>query len=572
MIENTTHNKNINIMIGVNANPLNNHVEILRSLVKFRYSNNIKIYLNLSCIDEFEKNRYKKYIDNVIECGNLLFGEKISIVDEKILDENYIKLMGYMGVVVSKIKSGALHESYTYDCLLKAIELRKVLFLYEKSSIYNNLKQKYNVQSIQNELNLTNLVHFKANTGFDEYKIEDLNLWNIMFNALKSEFQKIKFLHIIRPSKELSLPIIKMIHDNFDNQSHRFLVNRRTSLYSCTDFMSIPIVDLFLIGNSRFDRFLYFYRRLNSAEYIIWHGLYIGYGNPILSVKEFIFFALFPYILKKMAWVAWGRDLYDWQYKRKCNIFFKIVNFIGYQLRNNIPYYISIFLPDADEFKKQFGHHRNVFDASYSNSDFIKIAEDAKPNEKYFLRSRPLRIMVGHNANVWGGHIELLNCLAQYRYENIRIYIILSTGIDKNYLIKVKEYAKLLFGKKAICIMRKMPLPKYVNFLWKMDIAVFNLRDQAGLGNLMNLFYMRKKVFLPEDGLLFKFFVSQGLNVSSTNKIKNMDFEEFAYVNKNEKIPKYILDRVNLKKNIKKWQYIFESIDNKKGEIDDGKI
>ena len=50
-----------------------------------------------------------------------------------------------------------------------------------------------------------------------------------------------------------------------------------------------------------------------------------------------------------------------------------------------------------------------------------------------------------------------------------------------------------------------MPLEKYIQFLWKMDIAIFDFKQQAALGNIMNLLYMGKKIFLPSDNIMYVF-------------------------------------------------------------------
>ena len=169
--------------------------------------------------------------------------------------------------------------------------------------------------------------------------------------------------------------------------------------------------------------------------------------------------------------------------------------------------------------------------------------------------------MVGHSANYWNHHIDILNDLAKYRYENIRIYIPLSTGADKKYAIKVKNYAKKLFGEKAICIFKKLPLKNYLRFLWAMDIAVFKLDRQAALGNLMNLFYMGKKVYLPSETVMYDFFASQEVEIHDTKLIETMSFSEFSSIDKNASSLKYITERTDSQIIVNKWRHIFDTID-----------
>lgn len=571
------NDEKIKIMVGINFSPLNNHMKILYNLRKFRYKN-IKIYIALEVIDENESIKFKKYITDVKEYAKLMFGDKAIIVEGKMFDNHYFRLLDNIDIIITCINSNLVHIHYIYEGILYALYLGKKVYLDPKMPLYTVLKRNNACVDSFIKLYRKNFSDFKLECLKEinnksktlDFHYDSIKLWTNLFESVRNENKKIKFLHIIRPNIELASPIISLIEKNYKSCEHRFLINRRVPFKLYSEFFKFNNVDLFLIGNTRIQRILYLYKRLSHAEHIIWHGLYAGYGNSIFSVKELIFLTFFHKILYKVAWVGWGIDLYNWKCnfdKANCILKYKIkfLNFLSEYLRKSIDYYISIFLPDGESFKSQFGRNKIIFDGTYANPQFSEILELTRPKLSN-KKNKPIRIMVGHSGNKWNNHKKILNMLTQFRYENIRIYLVISTGVDNLYKKNVEVYSKKLFGKKAIPIKSKMPLEKYIQFLWKMDIAIFDFKQQAALGNIMNLLYMGKKIFLPSDNIMYAFLKKQGVYIFDTNSIANLDFENFVDMSQIKEKPKYILQRTDPVKNLKKWDYIFKMLERGKNK------
>ena len=563
--------KKLRILIGVGSSPFDKHLQLLNVVKKYRYEN-IKIIL----INDTKK-LDSEYFIKVINYAKLMYGEKVTVLTCQKFTRRYFAVLANVDIILSNMDSNAVHYDYQYEKLLSALFLKKVVFLSPKSNLKKTLDNKnvktYSLDVLKNysvcELKKLSIKLNDENEYLDTLKTNILNnrYWDTLFKSLENNYTHLKFLHIIRPSVELSLPIMKIVNDNFKNSEHRFLIRRRINSLSCEKFMEFSDVDLFLIGGNKIKRLLYFYKKFNNCDVIIWHGLYVGYGEPVLSLKELAFLSLFPKFLNKIAWVGWGIDLYKWKKElfnkfTLKNIFINYINTLSYKVRVRIPYFISIFPPDVYSFMEQFGKKSKalVFDGTYSNPDFIRNIEDSKPKVIIKYPNRPLRIMIGHSANEYNDHFYLLDLLVNYRYENIKIYLPLSTGPNRKYAKKVEEYGKKLYGNKVIVINHKMPLKKYLEFLWFMDIAVFNIKHQAAVGNLMNLIYMGKKIFLPNDGLMYKFFKTQRVEVFDTNLLQKMKFEEFAKCKFYYRPPEYVLDRTNYRKNCAKWKSIFDEI------------
>jgi len=561
----------LKIMVGLNASPLNNHKHILNSLINLRYEN-IRLFIPLW---GYEK-RYPNYIQEVQEYANLMFGSKAVCITSMRTPQEFFDLANKVDLVINRTTFNAPHSTNIYEGVLTLLALGKPVFLskdsplsrylhsqrapiFEAEKVFSSKRQEL-LKQARKKMPVPDVV----NTMLSECRTA--HSWERLFYSLEQEYKPVEFLHIIRPSVELSSPIMEIVYENFPIDQHRFLVNRRTSILTCDKLMRFKNVNLFLVGKTRFQRLRYFYRQMKLAQHIVWHGFYVGYGNPILRLSELVMVSLFPRFLDKMTWVGWGADLYGWKADVPKSrplkaLFTKLCNHFSEKARQRIPNFVSVFPPDAKTFQAQFGHKARVFDGTYSNLRFEEILEASRP-KKPKAPTRPLNIMVGHSANTWNYHIPLLNSLAKYRYENIHIHIPLSTGGTPEYVASVQAHAKNLFGEKATCITEKVPLGEYLAFLWTMDIAAFKLDRQAAIGNLMNLFYMGKKVFLPANTIMYDFFRSQEIPVCDVNQIGTLSFAELAQPCSSDTVPTYIYERTNREEIVKKWNHIFSAIRN----------
>lgn len=562
------NNEPLKIMVGFNASPLNGHNMILNSLVNLRYEN-IRIYIPLwKCT-----NWYQEYVDDVCSYAELMYGEKVVCVTDLERNEDFVDLLKQVDIVVNRTDYNAPHCHDIYENTLTALALGKPVYLSNKSSLFRHFKRNkilvYEAESIYNSefesLLDETCAHHAVPSQLEALQKEcaGVEAWKKLFYSVEHEHDAVKFLHIIRPSEELATPMIEIVYNNFDINEHQFLINRRIPLCMCERLMRYSNVNLFLVGQTKLKRIRYMYNRLKKAEHVIWHGFYAGYGKPILDVRELLLVSAFPELLKKTTWVGWGSDIYDWRadlskLKGLTHMKAKVLNRLSLKARLSVPNFVSVFPPDADKFREEFGDSARIYDGTYSNLQFREILEETRPN-KHRTVEHPVKIMVGHSANCWNYHIQILNDLAKYRYENIRIYIPLSTGVDHKYRLHVQQYAQMLFGKKAVCINKKLPLRNYIRLLWNMDIAVFRLDRQAALGNLMNLFYMGKKVYLPADTIMYDFFKAGGVPVHDINQLGTLSFDDFTR-NEHIPVPQYIHERTDTDRIVEKWRLIFDEV------------
>lgn len=369
-----------------------------------------------------------------------------------------------------------------------------------------------------------------------------------------------------------------------DLKEHKFLI---TSYESCklrfeklNEFNDL----LFIPENcSRVNRIIFFYKLLKKADIIIWHSLFF-------TTKKYIYFLyIFRNFLKKSVWIEWNADLYMWQYKNK-GYKNRIRNYINKMIRNKFKYIGCCFFIDCFEVYKQFGKNVVCFDTPMPNpkknpTELIELINALKPSD---LNSKDKRInvQIAHNAFSFNNHKKLINYLEIYKKRNVNFILPLSYGIygingqygSLYYKENIIKYAKnflysnvkdnkisnhfdefLWRSGNLLILTENMPFEKYVEFLWNIDIAVFDFDRPCGLGTLRILLLMEKKIFLPSGTPYYKFLIDNELPIYDTNKIKDMSFEEFIkppiYKNK-----KWILSYLNNDWVMEKWFNMFDEV------------
>lgn len=421
----------------------------------------------------------------------------------------------------------------------------------------------------------------------------------------------IKFLSIVGPDTKTSYGIMSQMHLNCDMDKHKFFVlatdncrNRFPKLYEFPDLMFMPK------NKSRLGKIKYFYDLLNRSEHIIFHSLYFT------SYKFTLFLFVFRKFLKKAVWVEWGADLYSWKFP-ETSLKNRLKNKIGHTLRNNMGSVAFTFPINEKIYYEQFSNRPKTFYTPMPNPmpeptglmdkidslnpEFLKLKKEKlkrKLKRKYPKRrilqsvadkevsvnetntvsdtqepaARKVRIQIAHNSFSFNHHVKLLNFLSRFKEENIDIKMPMSYGVfgingafgGKDYIDCVGNYGKEVFGDKLDVMTVNIPFEEYVQYLWTVDIAVFDFNRPCGLGNIRILLYMGKKIFLPAENEFYKFLTSKGVKIYDTNQIPNMTYEEFIAPPENNDLT-WIKDYLNNASAIQHWQTMFDELE--KGEI-----
>jgi hypothetical protein len=95
-----------------------------------------------------------------------------------------------------------------------------------------------------------------------------------------------------------------------------------------------------------------------------------------------------------------------------------------------------------------------------------------------------------------------------------------------------------------------LPYEDYLNIIYNIDIALFAHNRQEGMGNLIQLLGLGKKVYLNPETSQWNLFQNLGIKVYDINRDidLNIDSEELE---NNKKIVKEYFSPENLKKQLK---------------------
>ena len=280
-------------------------------------------------------------------------------------------------------------------------------------------------------------------------------------------------------------------------------------------------------------------KKHNLCDVIIIHGL----GSLPLE--------LLPLINKKIkvVWFSWGYDIYSnkWPGFKLINISNRIKGYVNErQLYNNLKLLIKATLKYGFKgrslFKKAINrvdYYSGVFPIEYDllkkHSFFIAKRIDfnyTKPNvyRKEDLESDPIcsghNILVGNSASYYSNHIDSFNKIASLNLRDRKIVVPLSYGNSFKYVNRVIEYGKKLFGNNFSPVTDFIPFEAYNKLLKSCSIAIFNIEQQAAVGNILIAIWSGAKVFMPTDSMGYKHFNDIGVKIYPLpNKLSQVDID-----------------------------------------------
>lgn len=369
-----------------------------------------------------------------------------------------------------------------------------------------------------------------------------------------------RYLHIIPPSRRMMDTYMKMLRKHFEEDEHHFYFINHCPLSERDLFKYGNVQEM--SGNGKIQKMRHLYRALKSADVVLWHGL-------IYPGRFMLFLAANPALLRKSVWIMWGIDLYNWK-REKNSLRNKVINYLNYYCRRHMKAAVALLPTDKEYFQEQFSDKIPCYVTPYP------ISEESFSSMERYRNSKPRKngkvfIQVAHNAHTFNNHIEILESLLPFKNENIKLFLPLSYGNDwhtssTGYVRNISKFLTENFPHKAYNIYKLMPQAEYTEFLWNMDIAIFNAKRQNALGNILKLLYMGNKVFMTSEGPLYDFFQEKGIPIYDTKKISSMTYEEFIAPVDNEPAIQWIRDTYYPENSYKQWKRVFEECGNCKLE------
>ncbi|MBL7663858.1 MAG: TDP-N-acetylfucosamine:lipid II N-acetylfucosaminyltransferase [Bacteriovoracaceae bacterium] len=299
---------------------------------------------------------------------------------------------------------------------------------------------------------------------------------------------------------------------------------------------------LVLIGSiSYYLHFLKIFYWCFKAKKIILHGL---------SSNKFIrFFYFYKGFAKKCYWCIWGGELYSYKFTKK-SLSFKLNEFFKRKAIQQFGNLVTYIKGDVELAQKWFGakgkwHPCLGYTSNIYQPNNNHISKASNSNKTY--------IMIGNAASKMCKHLEVLDKIKQIENQNIHLFIPLSYG-DQKYAKEVQAYAIQLFGSNCVdCLLDFLPLNEYLDKISMIDIAIFAHERQQGMGNIINLLGMGKKVYIDDSITSWDHLKSLNLDVYSWHKFDLNKLTEYQAKRNSEIIQEFFTAQVLMKQ----WKGIF---------------
>lgn len=275
---------------------------------------------------------------------------------------------------------------------------------------------------------------------------------------------------------------------------------------------------------------------LYQFKWIYFH--YLSYDPTLL------FWFLNKKILKKSTWIVWGNDVYSYN-KRNKNIKTRLYESLR---RNIIPVFpeIAAFVAeDVDFIRDKYKSKAEYVPILYPipvNLNNLKFVSGKRETDKPVF-------LLGNSADPSNMHIEVLEALSKHKDADLRIYCPLSYGGTMPYKQEVIAIGKRLFGENFIPLTELLDASGYANLLSEVDIALMNHNRQQGLGNILALLYLGKKVYMRTNITSYHFFYRNKAAVFDIEEIKTSDLDDIRRkpeeISNNKAIVEHIIDEKN---------------------------
>jgi len=349
-------------------------------------------------------------------------------------------------------------------------------------------------------------------------------------------------IHIFSSEHFYTYRFLKFLEGNFDLAFHKFVFKRPTDQkFDYGESLKARII--YPRNNIRF--FISMLPELRKSSKILFHQLPHG---PVLFL-----WSLFPGLLSKVTWIIWGGDLYFYT-QAKDSFINSIYEILRKRIIRKIPRIASLIPGDFDLALKIYKTKASFIQVTYPPPlDFFNYS--ASENDS--LPRDEVKILIGNSGNSSNNHLEILSKLKSLKDSKIRVFCPLSYGGDQAYINQVVRTGQELLGHKFVPLQSIIEPSKYLDLLWKIDIAIMNHKRQQGLGNTLPLLYFGKKVYLQSDTTTFAYLQGIGCRLFDIlsvdvfdESLLSVDFNELTV---NQKI---IMDLTSEENCIRMWKQI----------------
>ncbi|ARD21660.1 TDP-N-acetylfucosamine:lipid II N-acetylfucosaminyltransferase [Shewanella japonica] len=262
---------------------------------------------------------------------------------------------------------------------------------------------------------------------------------------------------------------------------------------------------------------------VNKYNKVIFHSLP---SNKILFVLSF-FIGRFSHI----DFVLWGGEIHH-KNVMASSIRSKVKNYFAKQFLRKIKNYITYIKSDF-ELIQLISKNSNLINlgAIYPSNICGQIESDT------IIHKTDNRVLIGNSAIKRNNHFDVIKKLASKKLNNIDVYLPLAYGNVGDYSDSLIKYtANHLSYCRVHPLMNFIEFESYLRLLSTMTAAIFYNDGQQAMGNILQLFYYKVKVFLKKDSNAWCLVTELGFVVYSIDDF-NLELDELVLEeNKNNAI------------------------------------
>jgi dTDP-N-acetylfucosamine:lipid II N-acetylfucosaminyltransferase len=326
-------------------------------------------------------------------------------------------------------------------------------------------------------------------------------------------------IHLFTNESLYSYELLKLFESTLKLNDHLFIFRKeKTGKYIYT-----TNVESRIIYSTNFSNLLInILPKLKAANWIYFH--YLPYGPSL------ILWALQPSLIVKSTWIVWGSDVFIY---KQSNLSLKnyLFEFLRRIVIPGFPEIAAFVEEDAREAMLIYKTKAQYIPILYPlpvNLDNLKDLKKQTPTNSK-------NILIGNSSDPSNNHLEILDLLYQFANEDINIFCPLSTYGDVDYIASVIKKGKNIFGDKFISMHTMLTTKEYAEFMNDMDIAIMNHNRQQGLGNILPLLYLGKKVYVRSDISTFPFLINAGCVIFDTCSMNKSNFASFISLDNNSR-------------------------------------
>lgn len=321
-----------------------------------------------------------------------------------------------------------------------------------------------------------------------------------------------RYLHVFAAESNYSRTLLELLDKNIDLEQHDFYFG-----FGNKDKERSPIQvklesRIYHLRNlSSLFRFIFSFKKY---QWVYFH--YLSYDPTLL------FWYFQRKRLRKSTWVIWGNDIYSY-YRRNNNLRTKIYEFCRRRIIATFPEIAAFVEEDVQFVKKNYHSKAQYVPILYPipvNLDSLK-----KVSVDFIQKDKPV-FMLGNSADPSNSHIEMINAISKYGKGKFRVICPLSYGGNPQYIKDVIKRGTDCFGLDFVPLLQILNSVEYAKLLQQVDVVLMNHNRQQGLGNILALMYLGKKVYIRTTISSFHFFIRHECEIYDIDLIGKVSLDE----------------------------------------------